>query len=174
MSEMSRVYDLGLPWALKQNQKIVATPEECQAITRRFNILRVNEVTAEITISPEYEDQCFKVTGELCAKVSQACVLSFEPVEEIIQTPVNIKIRLSPQEEDREDHLSEDIEYALETKVDIGELLLQYLSLSLNPYPRKEGASIKSSGFHKTQEENPFAILSSLKRTEDITQYRKE
>ncbi len=176
MTEFSRIYDLSLPSALMQMQKIIATPEECEALARRFHILAVKDVSAEFKILHDQEEGCFKIDGRLKGSVIQASIVSQSPVEELIEEVLHIKIRLLAPDEDYDeniidelDDLSEDIEYIKEGKVDVGELVAQYLALSLNPYPRNEGESLGDNSHHEDEGENekrnPFDILSTLKKS---------
>ncbi len=165
INEFSRIYDLALPSAIAEKQTVAATAEECKALAKRFKILDVKNLSAEFTIRQDQEEGCFKVTGYLKAHVTQACVITLSPVDEYIEEQVNIKIRVSPQEDDDlegfyDDDSNDDIENIKDTKIDIGELIAQYLALSLDPYPRKDTSSAPKQG--QAVKENPFSILSSL------------
>lgn len=135
MTEFSRVYDLSLSSVFVGQQVIKASPSECDDLAKRFRIVNIEHINADFRLFHDTEDQCFRLKGTLEAKVTQASVISLTPVVEIIRTPIHIKIRLG-EASFEEDDTMEDIEYVSTTKVDIGELVAQYLSLSMNPYPK--------------------------------------
>jgi hypothetical protein len=48
--------------------------------------------------------------------------------------------------------------------IDLGELVAQYLYLSINPYPRAPDADTQSAEIaSKTQDDGPFAVLAQLR-----------
>jgi hypothetical protein len=66
---------------------------------------------------------------------------------------------------DRIDAMDEwdDVELVDDGAIDIGELAVQYLSLSLDPYPRKPDASWPATGA-EAEPASPFAVLRGLKK----------
>ena len=59
--------------------------------------------------------------------------------------------------------LEDDFEYSTLDEIDLGELTAQYLSLSLNPYPRAPDSDASKILEKFQDKENPFAILEKLK-----------
>ncbi len=167
MNEFSRIYDLSLITSFDQREKIKASPSELEALAKRLLVVSVENFECEFIIAQEAHDGMFSVDGTFRATVTQSCGVTLAPVREIINEPVHIKIRLEENEhvDENDDYLSEedDIEYVTHTKVDIGDLMAQYLALSLNPFPRAEGASLEDLGV--TSPSGPFADLLKLKKT---------
>ncbi|MGD9801132.1 MAG: hypothetical protein AB7V02_11105, partial [Parvularculaceae bacterium] len=48
-------------------------------------------------------------------------------------------------------------------EIDLGELLVQHLSLALDPYPRKDGAESLLETYRNAATASPFAGLKGLK-----------
>ena len=50
-------------------------------------------------------------------------------------------------------------------KIDVGEVVAQFLAVAMNPYPRKDGAKVADVVKSEDEEErpNPFAKLAGLK-----------
>jgi uncharacterized metal-binding protein YceD (DUF177 family) len=131
------------------------------------------------------------VTGTLVADVTQACVTTLEPVSDHIEEDfegwyldesqatsfTRAKKRLNPVDDESIDlpplddeetavtHEQDDPEPVVNGMVDIGELVAQYLSLALNPYPHSEEA-LKSGPLGEEGDlakPNPFGVLKDWK-----------
>lgn len=108
--------------------------------------------------------------GQLVAKVSPVCVVSLEPFQQTVEVPVSL--RLAPQglvdrmvkraeENGVEDFEAPDV--IEEGEIDFGQLAVEFLALSLDPYPRKPGAVFEGAGEAAPAKESPFAALEALK-----------
>lgn len=165
--EFSRIFDLTLPSTLQSRQIIKASDQECAAIAKRFDIPAVKAVEADFTITKD-DNTRFIISGFLHAELMQTCVVTLMPVGEVVDEAMNIRVRLDEPTQDEEiisadlDDL-EDIEYVPSAKVDVGELVVQYLSLAMNQYPRQEGV-VALSGDDVSLDKKPFAKLSELKK----------
>lgn len=157
-----------------------------KALAERYNILSVESVTGQATLKREADGFTIHVTGQFSADVTQACVVSLEGVPEHIESDFENwyldetqvtsfararKTRQAPaadaDEEMDENPMPderEDPETVVDGVIDIGELVAQYLSLELNPFPHSEGA--KASGpmgdEAPVERESPFAGLKDL------------
>lgn len=155
--------------------EVVAKPEQKEPLAKRLNIEGVAALKAKLEARP-FRDG-IRVRGKLSATVSQSCVVTFEPVTETIDESID-RIFL-PGREDRFDgpagaEVFVDLEgddmpdFFEGPEVDFTELLIETLSLALNPYPRSEGAEpveiVEDSG---ENEASPFARLKDLKTTRD-------
>ena len=49
-------------------------------------------------------------------------------------------------------------------EIDLGDVLMETISLETPDYPKKSGASISLTRAESTDRENPFSILSKLKK----------
>ena len=167
--EFSRCIHLGEVTREGTTRHIAATPEVCAALARRFGILAIDQVSADLTVR-RGSRQSLSVEGTLSAQVTQECVVTLEPVESSVEQA--IEERFVPAEKaagpavivEGEDDFEEPIEG---DTLDLGEIVAQCLSLALDPYPRKEGAALElqQDGGGATGAESPFAALANLKRT---------
>lgn len=109
-----------------------------------------------------------KVEGLVEADVVQTCVVTLEPVENHIREQVSIRflppeqIEPTPDGEEAEPALDDDIEPLEADAIDLGRLTREFMLLALDPYPRKEGVAFEppaagESGAH------PFAALAGLR-----------
>lgn len=165
-----------------------ANERECAALARRYNILGVQSVDVEARLVREADGMTIAVTGKFVANVTQACVTTLEPVPDRIEEEfegffldesqarsfmrakkrkVEVDDGDMPLEDDEAGVTDErdDPEPVTNGAVDVGELVAQYLSLALNPYPHSEKALAEGPLGEETdvKKPNPFAVLKDLK-----------
>lgn len=112
------------------------------------------------------------LNGRLKARVTQTCVVTLEPVENGID--VAVETEFWPQEliaalEQREEEQSATFEWPepiKDGKIDLGPLIYETLATSLDPYPKRGGASFEWSQEAEggSAGTSPFAALEALKR----------
>ncbi|RYE60525.1 MAG: DUF177 domain-containing protein [Hyphomicrobiales bacterium] len=118
-----------------------------------------------------------RVTGRIDAIVVQHSVVSFEPVTQEIGEPVD-RIFLPGVDKDYAGPANAEIFVDLEgddipdhfdgNEADLTDLIVETLSLAIDPYPRAEGESLGDLGSDGLEEElNPFASLKKLKQDLD-------
>jgi len=175
--EFSRVVDVTNLGAKGRHFKFQATEEEQDALRERYSVVAVQNLTAECSLIPHGKGR-FKMEAVFRAKIIQECGISLEPVTEDISNSFIITLHQNNKKNNKEETEidfeidEDDIEYLTSTSVDMGDLIAQYISLEINPYPRKEDATGKELGKEiiqdddlslVTEKKNPFAILKSLK-----------
>jgi len=143
--EFSRRVELARLGALEAVYKIAAEPAERQALARRFDLLALDRLEAEVRLR-RTSRELVEVSGELGAELAQACVVTLEPVRSSVQEPFTLLYGpAGSAEEVLMDLDSEIIEPFDGSAIDIGEAVAQQLALALDPYPRAEGASLPGS-----------------------------
>lgn len=172
----------------KKTLYLEAGREQLSAIARRLQIVEIKMLGADITIIPD--NMTYHVKGNFTARVVQNCVVTQEPTEEKLSAPIEAWFADSKQAvslaKARRDKLygknghempileeKEDPEPLQEEKIDLGELVIQFLSLNINPYPHAQGATIEEAypkyAQNKEEQEtdlkkNPFAKLKDWKK----------
>lgn len=144
-----------------------ADEEQRRALAARFKIVSVDTLTAEVELKRVNRSQ-IRVRGSFEADVTQTCVVSLEPFCETVSDSFSVLFgenqAARPNEHEIELNMDEDEEtdVAQDGKIDAGELVSEYLALSLDPFPRRPGASFS---YETTAEEkkSPFAALEKLK-----------
>ncbi|MBE1284603.1 MAG: DUF177 domain-containing protein [Rhodobacteraceae bacterium] len=119
-----------------------------------------------------YGKKDWQLTAQLGATVTQACVVTLDPVNTRIEAKVERKF-LSQYEDptDEEFEMPEDDSVEpLGAEISIEDVLIESLSLNIPPYPRKDGVELGSSVFTEPgkkamtdDETKPFAGLAALK-----------
>lgn len=145
------------------------------ALARRFDIIGIDALTAEVTLR-RLTDGDIAAVARIRARLTQACVVTLEPVEEVIDTTVEGRfseraaegpggdavITVDPEDE------SDEPEPIVDGMIPLGEWLAQQVSLELDPYPRAPGAAVDPSFSPAEPEEapthRPFARLARLRK----------
>lgn len=171
MSEFSRSYDLRhLPTGALT---LEATPEECAALARRFDLVRVDHLRAQVTLVPEGAN--VRANGRLNAAIVQSCAVSGEDLPVRIDEPVALRFvpagtgAQEGEEIELEAAQLDDIEMEAQGSFDLGEALAQSLALAIDPFavgPEAEAAR-RQAGLLNPDESGPFAALAALKKKLD-------
>lgn len=141
------------------------------AIAAAMNILSVEHFSAKLTVTPLRGG--LRALGHLEARISQASVVSFEPVPETISEDIDRVFLPAPREHQapaagaevfidlEDDDFPDQIDGP---EVDLSALLLETLALALDPYPKRDGESLEALDVVLDQPEaGPFAKLAALK-----------
>ena len=171
--ELSRVVMLNDPEeAQPLKLSIEATDDQLAALGKRLELIGLPALSGEITVI-RLGPQRVRVHVKYRADVIQSCVVTLEPIPATIEESFTQEFLCESEGGNRSTVADQGVVWVepddeaeiLESDhLDVGELLVQYLSLALDPYPRKEGTSF--SGF-KTDEGGPksaFAALGEIKR----------
>jgi len=153
-----------------RNWNIEATPEECALLATRLRILSVTSCVASLKAKPMSHGDIVRVTGTLTAHVVQACVVSLEPVAQVVEE--SFDLTFSPAMENAAGEI--DIDLSLDDPpdpiydghIDLGEIVAEHLALTLDPFPRLENAEVclETIDCEASEEKSPspFAVLAEL------------
>lgn len=147
---------------------VEADDSERQALARRFGLVGIDRLDADVEVSRETAD--IVARGQVRAAVRQSCVATGEPVVAEIEEGFTIYFRPPPAAggDEEEVELGEDEMDVIFTdagQVDVGEAVAQTLALHLDPYPRAPGAetALREAGVKDEGEAGPFGALAALK-----------
>ncbi|MBE9603371.1 DUF177 domain-containing protein [Acetobacteraceae bacterium H6797] len=175
-----------LPWAAIRHrapgegriERIEATPAERAALARRFGIVAVDSLNAELELRAGPGGTAI-AEGRLKAVVVQECIVSLKPIEQAIDE--KLRLRFLPEGAEPGDDTEFDAPDEIPTEgeaIELGEAIAESLALALDPYPRDPLAAIPEE-FQAPEEDeseqdtvpdepkrpNPFAALAALKKT---------
>lgn len=168
-----------------QTVSLEPSEEEKQRLARRLGIPALERLKADLRLENTQGGRAVHVSGKFQADILQNCVVTDEPIktriEENFEAWFADESHAVPLARARQKKLlekgsrevqmieeHEDPETMTDGQIDLGELVTQYLSLAINPYPRKEGAHYKSAGPDENEAaslsfKNPFAALKDWK-----------
>lgn len=147
--------------AAGRDLRLEAGPAEREALARRFGLLALHDLAADLRLTPEVEGT-IQVTGRMTAELEQACGVTLVPVHQSVDEPVAWRLLPEGMEPSDEEDEPDDIETE-QGVADLGEALAQQLSLAIDPYPRAPGAELPQ-GLGDPEAHGPFAALLKLKR----------
>lgn len=145
--------------------------DDREALAQSLTLSAVEQFDANLTIVPLRGG--LRAQGRLVARFVQPSVVSFEPVVQEIDEPVD-RVFL-PEPSDHKPTPGSEIFVDLEDddfpdhidgpEVDLSALLIETLALAIDPYPRLPGESIEALDIKLDAEEpSPFAALAKLKK----------
>lgn len=158
-ANVARLPQKGLPVVIE------ADATQRAALAEAHGLLSVETYRAELLVA-SWKRNGVKVSGRVEADITQACIVTLEPVEAHIDEPVEAlllpedsklgrqgfegggEILLDADGPDSPETFSGDI-------IDVGALAEQFFGLAIDPYPRKPGASL-DAGDKTEAAENEF------------------
>lgn len=163
-----------MPAAGRDLNLVVDKPER-EVLAETLDVVSVDRL--EVKLHAVRFRGGIRVTGRLSALVVQQSVITFEPVTQEIGEPIdriflpggekayagpaNAEIFVDLEGDDIPDHFEGN-------EADLTDLIVETLSLAIDPYPRGEGESLDNLGADPIEDEaNPFASLKKLKRDLD-------
>ncbi len=150
--------------------KYTATDSECAALARRFGLVRIERFSIAVDLTLLGGGRRFRLRVSFQADVVQSCIVTLDPVGARVEDTITQEVVLAEAPaagtSDREVDvgLDDEPEIVYGDAFDLGEFAAQQLSLALDPYPRKLGASF-SGHSDAAGETGPFAALGKLKET---------
>jgi uncharacterized metal-binding protein YceD (DUF177 family) len=151
--------------------RIDVTPEEVAEMVDLLDLVSLEGFDFTYRLRQGADARVF-LTGHLEARATQTCVVTLDPVEADIDIPVTAEFWPAPRIAELERELADpektvplDWPYAIEDgTIDLGPVVYESLATSLDPYPKKAGASFQwSQGPGEKGESGPFAALKRLK-----------
>ena len=148
---------------------LFCSKDDLNQLTDRLNVLEAKKACIKGTLKLQSATQIF-LNGNVSAKLIQPCSLTLDPVITNISKKVlrtftvksekNTPIKKSSFEL-TEKSFDDDI---ILDDINLGEVLMETISLETPDYPKKSGASLRLTPLSSSPPNNPFSILSKLKK----------
>lgn len=144
---------------------------ECSALAAELGLLACSACRAQYTLRGLSGGR-YKLAGALTATVTQACVITGDPVESKLDLPVEVEFSPNPEGPAPEAGENGDVEISSLPEVepiengtlDVGRVMFESLAAGLDPYPKKTGAEFSwHDETAKDEKNNPFAVLANFK-----------
>ena len=140
--------------------RLAANDKEREKVAARLGAPSVEKLEGAMHVT--VTKTAVRVVGEVSAELTRICVASLEPMQEIISEPFEIDFtRIAPEADEEEEDIDAP-EYLEGATLNLGELLVQQLSLAMAPFPRKEGASSLAEAYAPQENVSPFAGLQAV------------
>ena len=148
---------------------LFCSKDDLSQLTDKLNVLEAKKASINGTLKLQSATQIF-LKGKVTAKLIQPCSLTLEPIITniskkvlrtfTVKTEKNIPIKKSTFEL-TEKSFDDDI---ILDEIDLGEVLMETISLETPDYPKRSGASLRLTPLTSSPANNPFSILSKLKK----------
>lgn len=155
-------------------REIGAEPEERAALARRFGIVGIEAFSARLRVTPLSVGGAAgaRVMGRFSARVRQTCVVTLEDFDAEVAEDLRLDFLPAIDLEEAGEAVfdpEEDVEPLEGDVLDLGELVAQYLSLALDPHPRRPGVdygadTVSTARPGENGGSGPFAVLGELRR----------
>jgi len=157
MNDLSRPFALDALRDRPVHQRVEADANERAALAKRFSILGIDRLEAELKVRRVRAGRAVRVEGRIQAALSQACVVSLQPVaqtmdaefavvfvpaEDLKPLPVDEDGAIDVDALDPDEELEEQLP---DGPLDLGELVAQEFAVAIDPYPRAPGATYQES-----------------------------
>ncbi len=185
-NELCRPYNLE---KIKPGEEIEiqAGDVERAELAKRFSVPEIVNLEAYCSVRKMKNREIgdYRLNVKMSAEITQQCVMTLDEVTETIveEFSVIFKEDKRDEKEDRDkedkDNLDlefdmdeEDIEFISSSEIDLGKYIAEYLSLSINPYPKQKAIDPDKLGYEvfdenqittEPKKENPFNVLKDLK-----------
>ncbi|MFN0025086.1 MAG: YceD family protein [Parvularculaceae bacterium] len=141
---------------------ITVGPGACADIAARLGEPGLERLQGDFTLTPFKGGLTLDL--RIIANANRLCVVSLEPMTEEIDERYTIRFERGFSDDIAATEAQDEAAHEpLETDaLDLTEILIQHLSLSLDPHPRKPGATSLTETYRDAAKLSPFAVLDGL------------
>jgi uncharacterized metal-binding protein YceD (DUF177 family) len=173
---MSNTHTSELSWSFpvivsdlpEAGDEFEVAPDEAEreALAQFVGVIAVPSLRAKFHVRPSGRGAI--VHGSVEGAVRQKCVITLEPFDNPISESVVLRfaphgsstpetdVEVDPGAEDPPDPL-------VNGRIDLAAVIAEFLTLTIDPYPRKPGAVFSPPEDTAAKEPSPFAVLEKLK-----------
>jgi len=146
--------------------RLVADEAERKALARRFSLIAIHRLEAEISLAADGE--AVDAQGWMWAEIVQSCAVTGDDLPVTVEEPLALRFvpeaPVTEQELDLEEEDLDEIPYS-GASFDLGEAIGQSLALAIDPFATGPDADRvrKEKGLLDEAAAGPFAALAALK-----------
>lgn len=146
--------------------RLVADEAEREALARRFGLISIGRLEAEVSL--EAQGEAVAATGTLRAQIVQTCAVTGDDLPVTIEEPVAFRfvpeVPVTEEELELAEEDLDEIPYS-GASFDLGEAVAQSLALAVDPYATGPDAERvrQEKGLLDESAAGPFAALAALK-----------
>ena len=134
----------------------VEVPEEArQIIAKAFGLVALSALKVAVTFKKKGKEA--SALGRLDAQLTQTCVVSLEAFDETVHEALDLHFAPDAPALDDETAPLDAPDPIINGEIELGVLMVEFLALALDPYPKKPGAEFQFEA--ASEAEHPFAAL---------------
>ena len=136
---------------------------ERRQLSERFAFIKLEEVMGKLALA-QIADGCWELKGEINVAITQACVVSGQPVESTFMIELEERFVNSFSYQTEIDAMEVDVDLLVNGEIPVGECLCQWIGVCAPAWPRAENVPVLGGPKLDNTENHPFARLSELKK----------
>ena len=145
------------------NFDICLNETERRQLSERFAFIKLEEVIGKIALA-QIADGCWELKGKINVAMTQACVVSGQPVESTFMIELEERFVVSFSDQTEIDAMEVDVDLLVNGEIPVGECLCQWIGVCAPAWPRAENVPVLGGSKLDNTENHPFARLSELKK----------
>ena len=145
------------------NFDICLNETERRQLSERFAFIKLEEVIGKIALA-QIADGCWELKGKINVAMTQACVVSGQPVESTFMIELEERFVVSFSDQTEIDAMEVDVDLLVNGEILVGECLCQWIGVCAPVWPRAENVPVLGEPELDNTENHPFARLSELKK----------
>lgn len=159
-------------------QELKASEAQLREMASLAGVREIRDALASLEMIP-ISGERVHVGGRVTAIVEQTCVVTLDPVENILDEQIDVTFapasqiptttRVVTKDEGEGAEIPDPPEPIVNGAIDIGQLAAEHLMLGIDPYPRKPGAVFESQAEPADPDDHPFAALKALKPAKTLS-----
>ena len=136
---------------------------ERRQLSERFSFIKLEDVTGKLTLA-QIADECWELKGKINVAITQACVVSGQPVESTFMIELEERFVDLFSDQTEIDAMEVDVDLLVNGEIPVGECLSQWIGVCAPAWPRAENFPVLGEPELDNTENHPFARLSELKK----------
>ncbi len=154
------------------HRDIEASPASREAMAEAAGLREIVSASASLDVTPQSGGRVH-VTGRVQARIGQTCVVTLDPIENVLDEPIDLVFAPPEQIPELSDLVDEAAESETEIPdppepiingvIDLGRLATDALFLAVDPYPRRPDAVFEPPAEIADPMDHPFAALKALR-----------
>ena len=136
---------------------------ERRQLSERFAFIELNYVRGKLALA-QIADGCWELKGNINVAITQACVVSGQPVESTFMIELEERFVDSFSDQTEIDAMEVDVDLLVNGEIPVGECLCQWIGVCAPAWPRAENVPVPGGAQLDNTENHPFARLSELKK----------
>ena len=136
---------------------------ERRQLSERFAFIKLEDVMGKLALA-QIADGCWELKGKINVAITQACVVSGQPVESAFMIELEERFVDSFCEQTEIDAMEVDVDLLVNGEIPVGECLCQWIGVCAPAWPRAENVPVLGVSEVDNTENHPFARLSELKK----------
>jgi uncharacterized metal-binding protein YceD (DUF177 family) len=149
--------------------ELVADDGTRAALANAIGLRALPRLEASFDVSRQGRDG-LHMTGQVSATVGQICVVTLEPIENEIEESIDLVFKPAGESEMSSESATSEVadndapEPLVGGVVDLGAVATEFLTLGIDPHPRKPDAEFTAPASGDDAAAHPFAALAALKK----------